>query len=118
MSEQEFLFQLARLKKAFSDNAYPEERAKLFWRALKPIDPAKMQTAVDSLIANNRSAPMLKDILTELEGPVSGKDSGLKTKWVVGLSESGVPVISTNKDALLGHPAWIKPTEYLGEAND
>jgi hypothetical protein len=73
VTADKFNEQVARLKRTYGDKQYPAERVKLIFIGLKSLTDEKFQDIVSEAIANNRSAPMLKE-LSELAARPSRAD--------------------------------------------
>jgi hypothetical protein len=61
VTPKQFAKQIERLTKVFGAK-YPQERTALFWRAFQHVMDNVFEDAVDELIANCRSAPMMKEL--------------------------------------------------------
>ena len=65
MTAENFRLQIERLSKVYNSKNtkyYEGERVGLFWKAFQHTDDMVFAEAVDDLIANRKSAPMLDDI--------------------------------------------------------
>lgn len=61
MNDNEFRIQLDRLRQVYGDRSYPEDRARLLWKAVAAFSGSWLARTVDSMIGSLRQAPMLSD---------------------------------------------------------
>ena len=61
MLESEFNSGISRLKKAFGDKPFNDERTRLLWKRFGRDDPGVFQDAVDYMILSYRQPPLVND---------------------------------------------------------
>lgn len=66
MTKEQFDEQMTRLIDTYPQSAYPAERVKQIYVALRSCPDWQFEAVVTHFIANNRSAPMLKDFVAEI----------------------------------------------------
>jgi hypothetical protein len=67
MRQEVYQQQITRLAKNWGEHNYKAERASLFWKAFNSVADDVFEAAVDLLIAEQRTAPMLKEISAAVE---------------------------------------------------
>lgn len=67
MSPEQYAVQIDRLKDTYGDRAYPDERVRLIYKTLGYVHDWEFERVCNALIANKRAAPMLSDIVEELQ---------------------------------------------------
>lgn len=80
MTQETFKTQVDRLKSNYREGDYKEERVALFWRTLQNTPDSIFVEALDDLIANKRSSPMLKEILDAVEES-RARDAERRADW-------------------------------------
>lgn len=67
MTQNTYQQQIRRLASNWGEHHYKAERVSLFWKAFEQVPDAVFAAAVDLLIAEQRSPPMLKEISQAVE---------------------------------------------------
>jgi len=67
MDKSVFLMQIDRMMKTWGDNHYKPERVSLFWRSFHSVANEWFESAIDYLIGNHRSAPMVEEIAKAID---------------------------------------------------
>lgn len=67
MTQEAFKLQMDRLKGVYGERAYPEERLRLVFNAVKKMPDAWMENTANHFIGDLKQAPMLKDFVGEIE---------------------------------------------------
>lgn len=80
MTKETFQKQIERLQANYRETDYKEERVALFWRALEKTDDHVFTEAIDELIANKRSSPMLQEI-SEAVDEARRRDAERRAIW-------------------------------------
>lgn len=70
MSKDFFNGQISRLKGTYGDKAFPAERVAMYWERYQNLEALDFKRAIDSIIANNRYAPMGQDFDDALVEPM------------------------------------------------
>jgi len=91
MTHQEFSEQLQRLKEAFGDRAYSSERSALLFKKFQNNSVGHLKEAIDTLILNSRTTPLLTEIDNTLrtQRRARGGDEITPMEFKAGLYKQG-----------------------------
>lgn len=76
MTQSTYQQQVRRLQSNWGEHQYKAERVSLFWKAFEQVSDQVFVAAVDILIAEQRSPPMLKEISQAVEQAKLTANSG------------------------------------------
>lgn len=67
MNDAAFRTQIDRLKEVYGEKAYPVERMKIMFNAVKAMPDYWMESSVNEFIGNHRQAPLLEAFLKKID---------------------------------------------------
>lgn len=67
MTPEVFEREMVRLRAAYGDKGYPDDRVKLIWNAVKKMPDVWMENTVNRFIGNMRNSPVLEDFNQRVE---------------------------------------------------